>query len=47
MVKHGSLGEFDQQTGDWKSYIERAQLYFATNDMTDTDKQRAILLGSV
>ena len=49
MAKHGSLGEFDQRTGDWKSYIERAraQQYFAANDVIDADKQRAILLSSV
>ena len=47
MAKHGSLGEFDQQTGDWKSYIERTQQYFAANDVTDADKQRVILLSSV
>ena len=47
MAKHGSLGEFDQRTGDWKSYIERAQQYFAANDVTDAEKQRAILLSSV
>ena len=47
MAKHGSLGGFDQQTGDWKSYIERAQQYFAANDVTDADKQRAILFSSV
>ena len=47
MAMHGSLGEFDQKTGDWKSYIERAQQYFAANDVADANKQRAILLSSV
>ena len=47
MAKHGSLGEFDQKTGDWKSYIERAQQYFAANDVEDANKQRAVLLSSV
>jgi len=28
MATHGSLREFDQKSGDWKSYVERAQQYF-------------------
>ena len=47
MAKHGSLGEFNQKTGDWKSYIERVQQYFAANDVEDENKQRAVLLSSV
>ena len=47
MAKHGSLREFNQKTGDWKSYIERAQQYFAANDVADANKKRAILLSSV
>ena len=47
MAKHGTLGEFDQSTGDWKSYIERAQQYFVANDVDDADKKRAILLSCV
>ena len=45
MAKHGSLGEFDHTKGDWKSYVERAKQYFLANDITDEDKQRAILLS--
>ena len=47
MAKHGSLGELNQQTGDWKSYIERAQQYFTASNVRDADKQQAILLSSV
>ena len=47
MATHGSLGEFDPRTGDWKTYIERAQQYFLANDVDDADKQRAILLSCV
>ena len=47
MPTHGSLGEFDPRTGDWKTYIERAQQYFLANDVDDADKQRAILLSCV
>ena len=25
MAKHGTLGEFNQSIGNWKSYIERTQ----------------------
>ena len=47
MAKHGSLGEFDHAKGDWKSYmyIKRAKQYFLANDITDEDKQQAILLS--
>ena len=47
MPTHGSLREFDPRTGDWKTYIERAQQYFLANDVDDADKQRAILLSCV
>lgn len=47
MATHGSLGEFDHRTGDWKSYVERAQQYFAANDVESAGKKRAILLSSV
>ena len=43
---HGSLGPFDVSSGDWKSYVERAQLYFTANDITSAAKKRAILLSS-
>ena len=46
MAKHETLGEFDLSKGDWKSYVERAKLYFAANDVTDNDKQRAIFLSA-
>ena len=47
MATHGSLGEFDHRTGDWKSYIKQAQQYFATNDVDNARKKRAILLSSI
>ena len=45
MAKHSSLGEFDHAKSGWKSYVERAKQYFLANDITDEDKQRAILLS--
>ena len=46
MVTHGLLGQFDLTTGDWKSYVERAKLYFTANDITDSGKKHAIFLSS-
>ena len=46
MPTHGTLGSFDLLFGDWKSYIERATLYFTANDIDDADKRRAIFLSS-
>ena len=36
MAKHGTLAEFDLAKGDWKSYVERAKLYFTAYDLSDT-----------
>ena len=47
MATHGTLGEFDRRTSDWKSYVERTQQYFAANEVTNVAKQRAILISSV
>ena len=46
MAKHGTLGEFDLAKGDWKSYVERAKLYFTANDVSDNNKQRAVFLSA-
>ncbi|XP_064406426.1 uncharacterized protein LOC135351366 [Halichondria panicea] len=46
MATHGTLGPFDLALGDWKSYVERAELYFTANDVDDNGKMRAILLSS-
>ena len=47
MATHGKLGEFDQRTGDWKSYIERLEQYCVANDVSDAAKKRAILISCV
>ena len=45
MVYHGSISEFQPNSEDWVSYIERLQYYFQANDIADeNDKKRAILL---
>ena len=42
---HGTNSSFDLLSGDWKSYVERAKLYFTANDIDDATKQRAIFLS--
>ena len=44
MAVYGVLHPFDINEEDWKSYIQRAKLYFTANGITDADKQRAIIL---
>jgi len=43
MATHGTLGEFDLSTGNCKLYAERAKQYFTANDITDANKQRAVM----
>ncbi len=33
MATHGMLGPFNLVSGDWASYIERAELYFTATDI--------------
>ena len=42
---HGSVGEFDNTEEDWETYVERVDLYFTANGITDAAKKRAILLS--
>ena len=43
----GKLEEFDLISGDdCIQYVERMEFYFLANGVTETDKQRAILLSS-
>ena len=44
----GKLEEFNPTSGDdWIQYVERMEFYFLSNGVTETDKQRAILLSSI
>ena len=43
---YGKLTEFDKSTEDWSSYVERLQLFFEANEITNEGKQKAILLSS-
>ncbi len=42
----GILHPFDSSEEDWKSYIQRAKLYFIANGIEEAEKQRAIILTS-
>ena len=46
MAAHGKVGAFNEAVESWSSYIERLGRYFAANDMKDSNKKQAILLGS-
>lgn len=46
MAVHGQLYPFDSAVEDWKTFIERAELYFAANGVSDDGKKRGILLSS-
>ena len=44
-ARHGTISEFDHEAEDWKTYVERVNLYLTANDITDRDKKRAVLLS--
>lgn len=44
---HGKVSAFDPRQEDWVDYVERLELYFLANDITDEVKKRAILLNAV
>jgi len=44
MAVYGVLHPFDINEEDWKSYIQRAKLYFTANGITNAEKQQAIIL---
>ena len=46
VTQHGRIWEFHPKSDSIKSYLERAQLYFAANDVA-ADKQVAVLLNSI
>ena len=43
---HSTLNQFDLASGDWKSYVERAELCLTANEITGDEKQRAVFLSS-
>ncbi|XP_067687115.1 uncharacterized protein [Haliotis asinina] len=45
---HGRMEEVSlSESGDWIEYIERLNQYFVANDITDSDKKKAIRLTEV
>ena len=42
----GKIIEFDASKEDWKNFVEKLIIFFATNDVTDNNKKRAVLLSS-
>ena len=44
---HGTVSAFDPDQEDWIEYVERLELYFLANNVTDPVKKRAILLNAV
>ncbi len=43
---HGPVEEYDSEREQWTSYTERLEFYFAANDVSSPEKQRAILLSA-
>jgi len=46
MATHGKFAEYNPGKEDWKSYIERMQMFFTANDVKDAGKPRATLISS-
>ena len=47
-ISFGKLEEFDTANDDeWVQYIEHMEYYFLVNEITDTLKQRSILISSM
>ena len=44
MATHGKIGEFDPTQESWDMYIERLELYFVANGVTEAERKRAVLL---
>ena len=44
---HGTVSAFDPDQEDWIEYVERLELYFLANSITDPVKKRAILLNAI
>ena len=44
---HGAVVQFTQDQDDWSEYVERLEHYFAANDISAPEKQRAMLLSAV
>ena len=45
MAPLGSVGPFDSDTDDWRSYWGRLQQFFLANEISDKGKQLAVFLS--
>ena len=43
---HGSLGIFNPDVEEWRTYIERLEQYCLANGITTAEKKQAVLLSS-
>ena len=43
----GQVGPYCERKEDWACYVERMELFFITNDITDAPKKRAVLLSGI
>ena len=44
----GKLDKFDPGAGkDWIQYVERMEYYFLANEITSSDKKRALLISAM
>ena len=37
----GKLSDYDNNIDDWKSYVERLELFFTANDVADAQRKKA------
>ena len=45
-ARYGSLSEYVPSQETWAEYVERLELYFTANEITEATKKRAILLNA-
>lgn len=47
MASVGKIGEYNSEIEDWAQYTERMTFYFAANDITTAEKQKATFLAVI
>nr|XP_050026179.1 uncharacterized protein LOC126521512 [Dermacentor andersoni] len=46
-MAHHQLPEYDDQSGNWKAYIMKAEAYFEATGISDSGKKRALLVAAL
>ncbi|XP_070388321.1 4-pyridoxate dehydrogenase-like isoform X2 [Dermacentor albipictus] len=46
-MAHHQLPEYDDQSGNWKAFITKAEAYFEATGVSDSGKKRALLLAAL